>query len=222
MAFEFESARVISDKGRRWRQAMDVCDKLDVRCEHADGVFLSERAAQKCTSRDLAVHKNSFTKGTVGSYLAHQNVWRDVAQSKNKHGWHVVLEDDVSMPDIQPHEVQKHIADAMNTASAAGNDFVQLGGSVGKTSVLHAYALTPAAAARLSDISSECGAIERSVADLARDACRHNEISCAPMTDDLPNRSYTRTNGILKQLKRTNDNPSQTLPLIRDQQRLIG
>jgi hypothetical protein len=221
MTFEFESARVISDKGRRWRQAMDVCDVLDIDCHHSNAVFLSERAAQKCTSRVLANERQSFTKGTIGAYMAHQEVWRAIAASQNKESWHVVLEDDVSLPDMNTNDVQKRITDEMNAATALGNDFVQLGGSKGLTPALHAYALRPSAASRLFEISAECGAIERSAADLARDACRHNEISCARMTEDIPNRSYTRTDGILKQLKRTNDNPSHTRPLVRDQQRLL-
>jgi len=221
MPFEFESARVISDKGRRWRQAMDVCDELDIHCQHSGAVLLSEKAAQKCTSRVLAHERQSFTKGTIGSYMAHQKAWHAVAASQNEDGWHVVLEDDVSLPDWNTRDVQNKITNAINAATASGNDFVQLGGSNDLTPALHAYALRPSAASRLWEISAECGAIERSAADLARDACRHNEISCARMAEDLPNRSYTRTDGILKQLKRTNDNPSQIRPLVRDQQRLL-
>ena len=211
------SARLISDQGNRWEHALNVCDALDLQCEHSPAVFLSDKEAQEHAARPLETEFHSmFTKGAVGCYLAHKNAWSEIAKHTDEK-YHVVFEDDVALPNVETDEVKGKIDSILRQAAADGSDFVQLGHSHRRDARLnlHAYALKPSAAKRLASIADS--KISRPIDNLTRDACQHGTLKCASLPEDLPNKGHTYTAGLLKQLKRTNDNPSRVEPHARDQ-----
>jgi GR25 family glycosyltransferase involved in LPS biosynthesis len=108
---------------------------------------------------------NPHSKGQIGCYMAHRDVWREVAESKQPYV--LILEDDCDLRPIKT--VVDHINTALQQASkwtwdifyVSRNIYLtkhrkQLGPNlqqVGKTWGLFAYALTPKAAKELYETS---------------------------------------------------------------------
>ena len=206
---QFETVRVISDKGRRWEHLQNVCKQLNLPCTHAPAVFLNDEEAKECVTRNLDGNGGEFTKGAVGCYLAHKQVWDDIATGVD--GWHLVMEDDVALPLEGADKAKEDMIHAINQAGDA--EFIQFAHMKDKRKLanrmnLSAYALRPIGAEKLSNLAPSCGSISKPIDHISAGACVENQMHCAPLPVDLQNSKNTWGGGTHKQMKRSKENPS--------------
>lgn len=199
----FRTVRVISDHGRRWDHAINVCKQLDLDCLHAPAVILSNEDAKACTKRG---YHNRFTRGAVGCYQAHLDAWKEVSELED--GWHLILEDDIALPNAPITTVTDKMTEHVNKYN--DKEMIHFGTyqPAPNYEATHAYAVTPIGAKKLLDLTPKCGDMDQPIDHITQAACRKNKVACAPHTADLPNSADTQFSGIIKQMRTNGENPS--------------
>ena len=166
-------------------------------------IIFSDEDAKACTKRG---YHNRFTRGAVGCYQAHVDVWEEISQMEE--GWHLIFEDDIALPNAPITTITDKIAAHMEEHDE--KEMIHLGTyrTAPNYEATHAYAVTPIGAKKLLDVTPKCGEMDKPIDHITHNACRQKKIACAPHSTDLPNSADTQFVGIIKQMRTNGENPS--------------